>query len=1027
MNKKFSLFVILIIGICLQLSNAQSIKLSSSFFGSMEAREIGPAIMSGRIAAIDACNNDARLVYVGAASGGLWKSTNNGTTFKEVFKKDVQTIGAVTIDQQHKDTVWVGTGESWTRNSISIGNGVYKTTNGGNDWQHLGLEKTDHISKIIISPENTNEVYVAALGDVWAPNEERGVFKTTDGGKTWDKILYVNETIGCSDLTIDPSNPNVLYAGMWDFQRTPYSFRSGGPGSGLYKTTNGGKNWEKVEVAPDLGELGRIAVAFSPISPNIIYALIESQKTGLYRSTNSGKSWELKTTSQIVADRPFYFSLIVPDPVDTNRIYKPGFFLSMSDDGGYSFTSPYVEGGNVHSDLHALWINPKNNSNIYLGTDGGLYISYDKGSTWIHSENLPISQFYHVAVDNENPYNVYGGLQDNGSWIGPSESAGGITNADWKGVGYGDGFNVLPDPIDKNIIYWQYQGGNLMRFYKNTLEIKEIKPFTDNPDEKLRFNWDTPIAFSPSNNGVLYVGAQYLYRTTDRGDSWEKISPDLTSNDPEKQKQEKSGGLTIDNSTAENHCTIYTISESPKNSKIIWVGTDDGNLQVTKNDGENWANVTSNISGLPKSTWCAKVQASYHDENTAYAVFDGHRNGDKNVYVYKTTDLGKTWTSLANELIEAFARTITEDFVNPNLLFLGTEYGLYISVDGGKDWVRFEGNVPKVPIYEMVIHPKENDLVMATHGRGILIIDNINPLRLLSDEVLNSELTVFPSEPFKITNPKFSWGISGDQTFTGSNPSSSAIITYYMKKRHVFGDMSVEIYNSEEQLVKTLPAGKNKGINYVEWAVRKKPPKVKAVNPTLAFRTAFGPTFPPGEYTVKIKKGENVYESKITLENDPTTGHSDEDMQLQYETLDKAYSLLEDISFADRQATDLTSNLTTVQSKVSSEDLKNQIANLTEMLESLHKELVATSPNRLSGEIRLAEKVADIYSGIISYSGKPTDSQISGLNLYSEVFKNYRQQLDKMINEELAPINSALKNLGLEEIKVITREEYDKS
>ncbi|MCW8824169.1 MAG: hypothetical protein OQK63_08770, partial [Ignavibacteriaceae bacterium] len=763
------------------------------------------------------------------------------------------------------------------------------------------------------------------------------------------------------------------------------------------------------------------------VNKNIIYALMESQKTGLYRSLDGGKSWELRSTAQVIADRPFYFALIVPDPIDTNRIYKPSFFLSVSDDGGYSYTVPYVEGGDVHSDLHALWINPKNNSNMYLGTDGGLYISYDKGSTWVHAHNLPLSQFYHVAVDNEKPYNVYGGLQDNGSWVGPSEGYGGISNCDWQSVGYGDGFTVLPDPTDKNILYWQYQGGNLMRFYKSSREIKEVKPFSDNPDEKLRFNWNTPITFSPTKSGVLYVGSQYLFRTTNRGDSWQKISPDLTTNDPEKQKQDESGGLTIDNSTAENHCTIYTISESPKNSKIIWAGTDDGNLQVTSDDGKNWTDVTSNIPGLPKSTWCAKVQASNFDANIAYVVFDGHRNGDKNVYVYKTTDLGKTWTSLATSDIEAFARTITEDLVNPNLLFLGTEYGLYISINGGKDWVRFEGKLPKVPIYEMAIQPRENDLVIGTHGRGIMIIDNITPLRLLSDELLASELRIFPSKPYTITNPKFASGISGDQEFYGDNPSSSALITYYMQKRHVFGDMSVEIYNSNGELVKTLPAGKNKGINYVKWAVRKKPPRVKAANPTLAFRTAFGPTFPPGEYTVKIKKGDKVYGGKITLMTDTTTGHSKEDMQLQYTTLDKSYNLIEDITFTDKQVTDLNEKLNSAKSKIEDDRLKKEISVLSDRLEALHKELVATNPNRLSGEERLSEKVADIYSGVISYSGKPTDSQIERLNLLEGVYSDYRKEVDTILNDKLPSINSEIKKSGLEEIKVITREEFDKS
>jgi len=1011
------------------LSNAEAQikKLKPSFFGEMKSRHLGPAVMSGRVSAVDAWIDDPRLVYVGAASGGLWKSTNGGTTFKDVFEDEVQIIGAIAIDQNHKDTVWVGTGEPWTRNSISVGNGIYKTTDGGEEWEMIGLEGTDHIAKIIINPENSDEVYVAALGGVWAPNVERGVFKTTDGGKSWQKILFVDENTGCADLTMHPTNPNILYAGMWDFQRKPYTFKSGGPGSNLYRTDDGGATWEKVVVETDYDELGRIAVAFSHADPNVIYTIIESEKTGLYRSEDGGKSWELKSRSPIVGERPFYFSLLIPDPVDTNRIYKPGFTLWMSDDGGYSFSTPFVEGGRVHSDHHALWVNPNNNSHMYIGTDGGFYTSYDRGSTWIHAQNLPLSQFYHIAVDKQEPYNVYGGLQDNGSWVGPSKSLGGITNCDWQNVGYGDGFNVLPDPADENILYWQYQGGNLMRFYKDTRQIKEIKPFSDDADEKLRFNWDTPIAFSPTDEGVLYVGAQYLYKTTNRGDSWEKLSPDLTTDDPEKQKQEESGGLTIDNSTAENHCTIFTISESPKNSKIIWAGTDDGNLQVTNDDGKSWNDVTSNVPNLPENTWCSKVAASNYDMNTAYVVFDGHRNGDKNVYVYKTTDLGETWTSLATESIDGFARTIVEDFINPNLLFLGTDYGLYISVDGGGQWVRFKGNTPKVPIYEMVIHPTENDLVIGTHGRGVLIIDDITPLRLLTNEVIESDVTIFPTEPYTITNPKFAYGISGDQEFRGRNPSSSAIITYYLKKRHVFGDMSIEIYNSDGELVKTLPAGKQKGINRVRWVVMKKPPKVKASSPLLAGRTAFGPTFPPGEYKVKILKDDKVYEDGIILQTDPKAGHSEEDMKHQFETLNHAYNLLEDISFTDKQVTTLKVKLDNAIKNFEVGEFHNELDALSGHLEKMHKELVSTSPHRISGQIRLAEKIADIYAGVISYSGKPTDSQIERLTLLEGEFNKYRTEVDIILNDELPKINEKLKQTGLDEITVITREEYDKS
>ena len=1022
MKKILTVFLLLLFFVIQLNAGSKKTKLRPSFFGELEARQIGPAIMSGRISTIDAFAKNPLLVYVGAASGGVWRSRNGGTTFKPVFDDYVQSIGAIAIDQNHPDTVWVGTGEPWTRNSVSVGNGIYKTTNGGDSWEYKGLKATDNIADIVINPQNSNEVYVAALGNIWKPNLERGVFKTNDGGETWEKVLYVDENTGCSDLAIDPSNPDIIYAGMWDYRRKPYTFRSGGPGSGLYMSEDGGKSWKKLTNGLPEGELGRIAVAVSPVNPNIVYALIEAKETALYRSLDKGKTWEKRSASSIVGERPFYFAAIIPDPVDTNRFYKPGFTLYVSDDGGYSYTSPFVEGGNVHSDIHTVWVNPNDNRHIYIGTDGGFYISHDKGSTWEHAQNLPVSQFYHISVDNEEPYNVYGGLQDNGSWVGKSKGINSITNCDWQNVGYGDGFNVLPDPNDKNILYWLYQGGQLMRFYKDTREVKEIKPFSDDPDVKLRFNWDTPIHFSPTQKGVLYIGAQFLYRTTDRGDSWEKISPDLTTNDPEKQKQEESGGLTIDNSTAENHCTIYTISESPKDYNVIWVGTDDGNLQVTENGGKTWNNVIDRIPGLPENTWCAKVIASNFDKNTAYVVFDGHRNGDKNVYVYKTTDLGESWMSLASENIEGYARTILEDPVNPNLLFLGTEFGLYISIDGGEQWVRFKNKVPKVPIYEMVIHPKTSDLVLGTHGRGVLIIDDISPLRMLTEDVLNSDVKIFPIKPYYITNPKFAYGISGDQEFFGPNPPSTVMINYYMKKRHIFGDMSIEIYNEKGELVKTLPAGKRKGINRVAWYVRRKPPKVKASAPNLAFRTAFGPTFPPGKYIVKIKKGNKEYTGSVEIKFPKTNRHSPDDMKLQYKILNKAYVLLEDISFKDKQITNLYSKLKDIKtgSGVDVNEFMNE-------LDKIHKTLVATSPYRISGQVRLAEKVADVYAGVINYLGKPTVSQIDRLDLLQNEFKKISAKADKLINENLDKINNFLKSKGMKEIKLLTREQYDKS
>ncbi len=1008
------------------ISIAQQNKIDPDIFGAVNSRQIGPATMSGRISAIDAAWNDPRIIYVGAASGGLWKSTNGGTTFKPVFDKYCQSIGNITIDQQHPDTVWVGTGEVWVRNSVSVGNGIYKTTDGGSSWKLMGLSNSERIAKIIIDPADHNTVYAAVPGHLWNDSKDRGIYKTTDGGKTWNNILYVNESTGCSDLTVDPRNPRILYAGMWQFRRKGYTFNSGGPGSGLYKTIDAGLHWTKLE--KDLPDTcGRIDVAISPADPEILYALIEAQNSGLYKSTNGGDSWEKVNITQTVAERPFYFSLIVPDPVDTNRIYKPGFTLNVSTDGGKIFTSPFVEGGNVHSDLHALWINPHNNSLMYLGTDGGVYVTQDRGSTWRLFANLPVSQFYHVSVDNNDPYMVYGGLQDNGSWMGPSASPGGISNSDWKNVGYGDGFNVFPDPTDPNIIYWSWQGGSIERFYKNTGETKDIRPFSDNVNKKLRFNWNTPIVFSPTKEKVIYIGSQFLYRTTDRGDSWLKISPDLTTNDPEKQKQEESGGLTIDNSTAENFCTIYTISESPLDSKIIWAGTDDGNLQVTDNDGKTWTNVVKNIKDLPGGTWCSNVYAGNFDKNTAFTTFDGHYNGDMKTYVFKTTDLGKTWKSLSNDQVSGFAHVIRQDIVKPSLLFLGTEFGLFVSIDGGNSWSQFKGKLPNVPVRDLVIQKENADLVIATHGRGIYIIDDITPMRELKPSMLDSDFVYLPARSSMIKNPVQKQEFAGDDQFVGRNPSEAAVITYYLKKRHIFGDMYIEIYNDKGKKIKTLPAGKNKGINIVNWNIRQDPPRVPR-SPALLGQAVYGPTFPPGEYTVKIIKGDKTYTGKITLKFDPKIPHSLADRNLQYATLMKAYNALEDLAFLDKQVTDIRDKADkTLSGLEKDEDVYQKLSGISNDMNNLHKELVATNPNPLSGEERLREKLGDIYSDVLGYQGKPTQSQIDRLNVLTVDLDKKRGTVNELLNKTIPDINIQLAELKVSPIKIITKEEFDKN
>ena len=1022
-QKRLPLFLFLaLLIVALPSFSQKKSRLNKHTFGEIKARDIGPAVMSGRIATLDAVDEDPRIIYIGAASGGIWKSKNAGTTFKAVFDDHIQSIGAITIDQQHPDTVWAGTGECWTRNSISVGNGIYMTLDGGEKWEKMGLDETERIAGIKIHPENPDIVYVAAMGHLWNANQERGVYKTTDGGLTWEKILYVDENTGCSDLAMDPENPDILYAAMWDYRRKPWNFRSGGPGSGLYITRDGGKKWQKIEDNMPEGTLGRIAVAVSPADPNIVWAVVEAKETALYRSTDKGESWEVVSTDPVLGMRPFYFALLIPDPVDTSRIYKPGFTLRVSDDDGRTWTVPFVGGGNVHSDLHAMYISPKDNNFIYVGTDGGLYLSHDRGNTWKMIRNLPLSQFYRISIDNDESYNVYGGLQDNGSWYGPAKSPGGITNRDWDNIGYGDGFNVLRDPNDPNILYWQYQGGKIKRHYSDTREFKDIKPFADDETEELRFNWNAPLVTGPSSK-ALYVGSQYLYKSENMGDTWKRISPDLTTDDPLKQEQEETGGLTIDNSTAENHCTIYAVAESPLDEDIVWVGTDDGNIQITTNGGDTWTNVTANVPGLPAATWCSYICAGNFEEGTAYVTFDGHRHGDKTPYIYKTSDFGQNWTSLADDNIPIYCQTIKEDLVNPDLLFLGTEFGLYVSIDGGNVWTLFSGDLPQVSIREIAIHPTKNDLVIGTHGRGIMIIDDITPLRGLNTEMLEEDLVFLGSRPYSLSYLGIQQRMEGDDGFSGSNPSGALKITYYLKKRHIFGDMYMELYNEDGDLIKTLPAGKRKGINRVLWNIRMDPPKIPSSVQFMGAAMA-GPTYPPGDYTVKIIKGEDTYESKVTIEWASHPRHSEADRDLRHEILMKTYNLIEDLAYIDAQIIDIRDKCREKAKETSKKSLQQSLNELADQMGELRKEILATKEGTITGEIRLRERLGTVYGGVMGYLGKPTDSQIERLDDLELEVNNFAGQVAEIIDTDLVDINKKLSKARIDEITVISRGKF---
>lgn len=1009
-------------------SKTEAVKVDSETIAGLDARSIGPAVMSGRIASIDAAVEKGRLtLYVGSASGGVWKSVNGGTTFKPVFDKYTQSIGAVTIDPSNAGTVWVGTGETWVRNSVSVGNGIYKTTDGGENWERMGLADSERISTILVDPKNSNTVYACATGHLWNSNPERGVFKTTDGGKTWSKSLFVSEDTGCAMIAMDPQDTGILYAAMWQYRRKPYTFTSGGPGSGLYKSTDGGTTWKKLTRGMPEGELGRIGIAVAPSRPSVVYAVVEAKHSALLRSEDLGETWtEVNSGEEIVA-RPFYFANLFVDPKDYNRVYKPGTGLVVSDNGGKAFSGI---AGSVHSDFHAMWINPANPDQIFVGTDGGLYTSEDRGNTWRFIANLPLSQFYHVSYDMEQPYNVYGGLQDNSSWYGPSRAIGGIQNRHWKSVFGGDGFWVFADPTDPDYIYAEYQGGNIGRINRKTLETKDIKPFPGAGEKKFRFNWNTPIHISPNTKGTLYFGSQFLFRSRDHGNSWERISPDLTTNDPNKQKQEESGGLTVDNSDAEAHTTIYSICESPKNGDIIWVGTDDGNLQVTRDGGKTWTNVVANVPGLPPNTWVSTVEASRFDEAAAYATFDGHAGGDMKAYVFRTTDYGKTWQSLTTPEITGYAHVIKEDTVNKNLLFVGTELGLFISVDGGHQWAQFKGgNFPSVAVRDIAIHPRESDLILATHGRGIWIVDDITPLRALTPQVLSMDATFIESRPAVQTIPASEFGFNGDADYVGHSSSEGALITYYQKKRHIFGDLKFEIYDSSGKLVSTVPGSMRRGLNRVEWSMRMVPPKVPpAAGLVPNFFSFVGPRIMDGTYTVKMIKGKNNYTTELKVVPDPRSKHTREDRELQFETVMKLYDMLGQLTYVVDTVADARDQSRDRAGKLPAGDLtRKRIEDLAKSLEGVRSKLVATKEGGgITGEEKIREQMGSLYGAVNGFEGRPTQSQILRMTALKKEFDAMVAEFDTLSKKDLPTVNAALEKKKLDPVKLMTREDWEK-
>ncbi len=865
-------------------------EFSIALVKNMTPRNIGPGGMSGRVTAIDVVISNPDIIYAGTASGGLWKSVSGGITWEPIFDNEVTaSIGAVAIQQSNPDVIWVGTGEGNPRNSLNGGYGIYKSLDGGKTWSSMGLEQTRHIHRVIIDPTNPNTVYVGAIGSPWGTHKERGVFKTTDGGETWNKVLYANTKTGVADLVMDPKNPNKLIAALWEHKRDPWFFNSGGVGSGIYITYDGGKNWKKItskDGLPD-GDLGRIGLAIAHNKTNIVYALVEAKKNGLYKSLDGGLKWiKVNENMNEIGNRPFYYADLYVDPQNENRLYSIFTYVNVSEDGGNNFKQlmpAYGVSNGVHPDHHAWWIHPKNGDFMIDGNDGGLNITKDGGTSWRFIGNLPVAQFYHISVDNEIPYNVYGGMQDNGSWRGPSYvwRDQGIRNSYWQEISFGDGFDVVPDRDNSRFGWSMSQQGYVSRYDWKTGNNYTVRPTHPNPDIALRFNWNAAINIDPKDNSTLYFGSQFVHKSTDKGETWNIISPDLTTNDPEKLKQHESGGLTMDATGAENHCTILVIEPSEVEQNMLWVGTDDGRVHFTTNGGNDWNEVTKNIKGLPKGSWITQIKASKNNKGEALLVANDYRRFNYTPYAYRTTNYGKTWKRIVDENdTESYTLCIVEDVIEPHLMFLGTDDGLYISIDAGTEWTKWTNGFPTVSVKDLVIHPREHDLIIGTFGRAAWVLDDIRPLREIAknNTITNENIKLFETPTAYLAAYQQPTGsrFGGDAMYHGTNRGFGARFAYHFNPKSEkdtiaqWDTLKLQIFDGE-RLIRTLKqkTPEDNGVHYWSWYMDEKGVQRPSKSVGKSKREPSGVRVLPGTYKAVLNYGNLSTETTIEVKNDP--------------------------------------------------------------------------------------------------------------------------------------------------------------
>ena len=1017
-------------------SAAQSPSTSSAeVLKKLQWRNIGPTAQAGRVPVFVGTPGDTGTMYVAGAVGGIFKTTNAGVTWRAIFdSQNVQSIGAIAIAPSDPNVIYAGTGEGNPRNDASIGDGIYKSIDAGDHWTNVGLPDSEKISRIVVDPRNADVAYTCALGREWGPNEERGLFKTTDGGKSWRKILYKDNLTGCSDVDIDPTNANIVYAGMFTFRRWAWYTESGGGETAVYKSSDGGTNWTKLS-GPDAnrglpkGLMDRIGVAVAPSNPNIVYVISETKDEGeLWRTEDAGATFRMVSRDPNINFRPFYYADIRVDPQNPNTVYALAGGLYKSEDGGRTFARI---GSTTHGDHQAMWIDPTNPRRILDGDDGGFQISNDAGRTFDILNNIPFTQFYNVAYDMQTPYHLCGGLQDNGTWCGPSQTPGaqGTPKSEWQSVGGGDGFFAVPDLKNPNLVYNNLQGGVISLTDRRTGASWGVNPYPGGigssgqwmAGQKYRFNWNAPIALSPQDPKTVYYGGNVLFKTTNYGHSWQVISPDLTTDD--KAKQQSSGGkIVTDNTAAEFHCTIISIGPSPVDANVIWVGTDDGNVQVTRDGGKTWSNSAKGMDGLAPNAWINKVEASHFAAGVAYVSASHWQDGDYAPYFYKTTDYGATWTKITAGLpARGWSHVIREDPKTRDLLYAGTEFGLYASWDSGATWLSIRNNMPAVAVRDIAIHPRDNDIIVATHGRGIYILDDASPLQQIG-RALQGEAFLFPIRPAIRWAAGSGMFRQNERDWLAPNPAPGAWINVYLKTAPK-EPVVVTVSDKSGKSVRTMRQPAEPGLNRFVWNLRYDPPGGDRPQPAPGTEAGGrfgagnqGPAVLPGDYAVKVRAGTQELTGQVTVSLDPGIQASPADLEAQLQASLAAGAMQLRVTSIVERVDSLITQLTGIDGQLGRQNPAPPYrAKVTEALEKLKKfrddELARPLPGLGYRQFpRLREDVQSMAGYFNRGFRAPNEGELTRMKELSAQVDKAAAKINAIIGGEIAAINEAMKS-----------------